>query len=305
MPNVPAAQLAEEERAPSIVRVRNYELPPIGGDPLYWKEMSLGYTPFYKSPVFYTMLGIAGYVVVSVFLSVLVGAATDQFTSWTQRVEVLSHILRGLGLIYGMLLCFGMGFFAAGAVARERQAKTLDSLLTMPIDRRAILGAKWLASLNRNLGWLFSLAMIAALGLITGSLHVSGAMLLTAAPVIHAAFFASLGLYLSVVCRTTLEAYVKLAVIFFVITVASWLLGVVLDWAGLSIASDIAGVGLNPAWSWWTFGFSYPEISSERQRVLERVSGCLGGLCVYMLAAIAFWFLACRAFQKETYRHVE
>jgi len=303
---IPQAKLVEEEeRQPSIVRVRNYELPPILGDPLYWKEVSLNYRPFYKSPVFYTILGLAGYIVVSILLSLLVGSGFDNAESWGDRAATLGFALRGLGVLYGTLFCLGMGFFAAAAVVRERQNKTLDSLLTIPIERQDILNAKWLAGLNRNLGWLLCLWAMAVFGLVTGGMHFAGAMLFAGIPVFHAAFFNSLGLYLSVVCKTLIEAYVKLALIFFALLAGTWLAGTVLEWAGLRTLGNVVGIGLNPAWTWWAASFSYPEFNRDHDALMAQLSGCLLGLCIYLVGAIAFWFLACRTFQRERYRHVE
>lgn len=305
-PNViPVAKLAEEEEhQPSIMRVRNYDLPPITGDPLYWKEVSLSYKPFYKSPWFFAILGVAGYVVITFLLSLLV-SSVDAHGDWGERARVIGYVLRGVGIFYAGILCLGIGFFSAGGVVRERQGKTLDSLLTIPMERQAILNSKWFAGLSRNLGWLLCLWGMAALGAMTGGMHFAGALLFAGVPVFHAAFFNSLGLYLSVVCRTLLEAYVKLSLIFFALLVVTWIAGVVLDWAGLTMIGSTVGIGLNPVWSWWTLGFSYPEFRNADPDFITRLSGCLLGLCIYIIGAILFWYLARRTFQKERYRHVE
>src|SRR5581483_2781240 len=49
------------------------------------------------------------------------------------------------GPVAGVLL-LTVAVTAAGRVTRERERRTLDSLLATPLDPREIVGAKWLAS---------------------------------------------------------------------------------------------------------------------------------------------------------------
>src|SRR5207302_1308622 len=76
--------------------------------------------------------------------------------------------------------CLTAALFAAGSVSREREAQTLDNLLTLPGDWSDVLRAKWWSSVWRVRGPLLFLAGVWTLGLITGALHPLALPLLAA-----------------------------------------------------------------------------------------------------------------------------
>jgi ABC-type Na+ efflux pump permease subunit len=90
-------------------------------------------------------------------------------------------------------------------VVRERQRQTLESLLTIPVDRRAILWPKWLVSFSK--GWWWGVPGTVSLPIAFLVSVVPAAALPTAAYVAAAIpFTVSLGLWLSVRCRTITRA---------------------------------------------------------------------------------------------------
>src|SRR5206468_3238266 len=79
-----------------------------------------------------------------------------------------------LRLAYAFLLeCYvvGVAFRAAACVVRERQMQTLDMLLTIPVERRTILYAKWLGALYKGWAWVGLLCIDLVTGLLIGAYH--------------------------------------------------------------------------------------------------------------------------------------
>jgi ABC-type Na+ efflux pump permease subunit len=147
-----------------------------------------------------------------------------------------------------LAVIFG-GFTAAGLVARERERGTLETLLCVPVDRGALLGAKWLAAVWSAAGPLV-VAVLLALGC-----AVSLAFWAGGPPVLAAAGWAavavgqttlavSLGLWLSVHSATATRAQL-------------WFAGLVIaGWAVVWVGSRLA-----PGWLWaFTGSFCPPSV---------------------------------------------
>ena len=107
------------------------------------------------------------------------------------------------GGVFAHLLQIGMA--AAGTISRERQRLTLESLLTIPAPRRAILWPKWLVSLLRGWWWGAPAAAVIAIAFLTTDSAVAAvpaaAYLLAAVP-----FATSYGVWLSVRCTSVNRA---------------------------------------------------------------------------------------------------
>src|SRR5213078_3279806 len=87
------------------------------------------------------------------------------------ELRSLNRLVRVFLLLSLGLLCLSAGLRAAAGIAREREQRTLDGLLTLPVERQAILSAKWLGSIVWAQGFVWSLALIVAMGLVTLTLH--------------------------------------------------------------------------------------------------------------------------------------
>jgi ABC-type transport system involved in multi-copper enzyme maturation permease subunit len=171
-------------------------------------------------------------------------------------------LISGVGTMLLYLLTVGSA--TAGSVVKERQRKTLESLLALPVDRRAILLPKWQVSMAR--GWWWGIPGQAALAL---AFLVSGAPA-SALPVVGytaaaVPFTASLGLWLSVRCRTLTRAVL-------------WLL------------LAIGGLVLVPVVGW---KFATAEWHLEATAALALAAVGVAG------AAWLFWQLAVREFERE------
>ena len=157
-----------------------------------------------------------------------------------------------------------IGSATAGAVVRERQRQTLESLLTIPVDRRAILLPKWRVSIARGWWWGIPGQVVLPLAFL-----VSGAPAAALPAVGFAAaaipFTASLGLWLSIRCRTMTRAVL-------------WLL------------LAIAGLLLIPVVGW--------KLATEEWHLYTTAAMALAAAAVAG-GAWLFWQLAVREFERE------
>jgi ABC-type transport system involved in multi-copper enzyme maturation permease subunit len=188
--------------------------------------------------------------------------------------------------------------------------QTLDGLLTLPVERERILGAKWLGSILRGRHLACGLAAYIALGLVCGAIHPLGALLLALAICIHIAFLASLGICLSLVSRNTLWANFTMALVLLLVFVGSWVVlvySVALTGSrGLPRQSwwtTFSEFGLNPPRTWWHLAFSWEQFDREILNgtglFRESYGACLAGMLAFAIATVIFWLAARRRFRQE------
>jgi len=191
-----------------------------------------------------------------------------------------------LGLAWSAFLFLLVALNAAGRFSRELEQKTLDSLLTLP-DREAILPAKWWASvLHVRHGWWF-LGWLMLMGGTCG-MNPAVVILIVVSWWVYAAFLASLGVWFSLVLRSTVWARVAtLLVALLIIVVGSLLLGGISQGLSPTKAQTLRKItvySVAPAFTSWIVHLnsrSWDSIS------VELMAG-LPGLGVYGLAA---WLL--------------
>ena len=121
-----------------------------------------------------------------------------------------------LGLLPILLVgqfCLVVAYRASGGIATERQRHTLDDLLTLPVDRRDILKAKWVGSLLKGWGWTLMYLPILLVPAAADKLNPLSTLFLVLAGLIHAVFFAGLGLFLSVVSSSVLAWQMRMGVV--------------------------------------------------------------------------------------------
>ncbi len=198
-------ELAERRRPSEVPRSH----PPIGRDPMLWKELYIDQG--LGLPESLRALGqiplIVGTVLL-VYLLLVCGlqGMFDRGGSALGSHEFTNGIVRGLGTFIMCLMLCGVALRAAHCISSERDRRTLDTLLTAPMDNRAILRAKWWASfLYVRKGWWF-LALPWFLGVFTLGLHVLAVPLLVFAWFMYAVFAAGLGLFFSLIAPTSLRA---------------------------------------------------------------------------------------------------
>jgi ABC-type transport system involved in multi-copper enzyme maturation permease subunit len=316
---MPAQQPIEATyRSFQLVRSLPY-LPPIGDWPLLWKETyrsdQEGSTREFERLLREKPLMMSGF-------ALFVLEALYFFSTWREgefvELKNAMSVLEQFALILtASLWCGVVAFRAAVGISRERDGQTLGTLLTLPMSRSEILGAKWLGPVLYSRGFGYLLIALILIGLASGTLHPLGALILVAAIAIHVAFLASIGLWLSVASRTTLQARFLTALVLLVflggglrqlsahspITVTQRA-GLFPDWSELPWQILVAEVGANAPGAWSFLSFSQQDFHGVRPEYVRQFIGRLlvtiGGMAVYAAAAAAFWLAACRRFRRET-----
>jgi hypothetical protein len=172
------------------------------------------------------------------------------------------------------------------------------------VDRVEILQAKWLGAVLRSRYLTLSLFGVLVLGILTGGLHPLAAVLVALAVAFHVAFFASFGLWLSVVCRSVLVANCWMAVIvFFLVGVSGVVRVFFLPW-GNNWVSQFWQVGLNPVGCWTGLAFTREELAELAEPFVGvwRLMPALCGIAFYGPAIWVCWILAHRCFGARSQR---
>jgi ABC-type transport system involved in multi-copper enzyme maturation permease subunit len=284
--------------------------PPVGDDALFWKEVlrGTGSAPPKLSrelalPAVMGLVALVGSWMFTIVYGVTVGVRPDMGWLEVTQLTPLTPLVR-IGTI-GLLtaVCLVAAFRAAGSVVRERDRRTLDGLLVLPVTRKQILRAKWLGSvlpLRHLLYWVGALWIVAVC---SGALHPLALLPLALIAAAHIAFLASLGVWVSVVARNALWANVTMAVLLLLFFGGSWLLWF---FAVAGPADDLDPLGefvlaaLNPWRSWWDWVVP-PLVSPKVEWVAARgeVFATVAGGMVFALLAAGFWRLAVRDFRRQ------
>jgi ABC-type transport system involved in multi-copper enzyme maturation permease subunit len=272
-------------------------LPRVGDDPLLWKELHVErglQLPFAMQALLFLAAVI---LLVLAALALLFGLSVFLVHG---RPSEFAHVwVQAVGTAVASLMVLAVGVRASTAFSGERDRRTLDGLLTTPLDNRTLLGGKWLGSLlSVRPAWV-GLGVIWLLGLLTGGLHPLSALLLAAACAAYAAFAAGVGLGFSLCSRTSLRATVWTLVT--LLTVGSgqplyWLCGRPLSWllgpahAGRAHDPSVYAVTLPGSLAY--LAFPWGDWSLFGPEVKESVGGvgvAWMTVCFYGAAAVALW----------------
>jgi hypothetical protein len=275
-------------------------LPPIGDRPLLWRELggfAFGNLEANIFPHWRLFLFVAVFM-----LAPLVPLR------WLAQVDKPTLTMLWLAGRYALLAplalgCVVVAMRAAGSLGRDRDARRLDSLLTLPVSRSELLGAKWLGALLPGSAVAYTVvAGVAVVHLAIGGLHPGRLILLAVGVTIHVAFFASLGVWLSLVCRTTLAARVTMGVVLIVVVgFAAWV-GGELGWLGLRTRAvpdwvATAEAVLPPA-AWWSLTLSANDPGLTARPVVDHFVMATIALMSFAALATALWMDALRRFRR-------
>jgi ABC-type transport system involved in multi-copper enzyme maturation permease subunit len=219
--------------------------------------------------------------------------------------------------------CWVVGMSAAASVCRERERGTLDGLLTLPVSRSAVAGAKWLGAILNKRFYFWAIIVLAYFVGI-GAAHSLRALFLPVTLAAQIAFLSSLGLRVSVASRTTLRARVVMTLLLLVFFAAGWAawsmdseaatavdpFGTASDgWTAVPAAApgQVRGlfyaIGLNPIGSWaFLCGIRNPGVDPafERQFLRTEYAVAACGALVYASAAGLLWLDARRRLRAES-----
>lgn len=199
-------------------------LPAVSDPPMVWKEKYCG------SKLRFRWWGKA-MVLLLVFLSFAPALAiwarhTDATAGWMRGslAGEVNEYVRVVGTIVACFVLFAATLRGAVAVRIEKDKDTLDALLTSPLSTQEILFGKWLGCLW-GLRWqVLWLGMIYLIGLLTGGLSLLAIPLLAGVMFVYCGSLTAVGLWFSVVCRTTVRATVAAMFTALGLGVGHWLL---------------------------------------------------------------------------------
>jgi ABC-type transport system involved in multi-copper enzyme maturation permease subunit len=277
--------------------------PPVAEEnPLVWKERHVSGE---SEALTTTIVTSSLVIVIGVFFMALLGSRTLP-EGWVTAYVVPPVLLMAATTI-------GLG--AAGGVASERQKNTLTDLFMIPGSRRDLLRAKLIGAVWRGRWFLGVLATLLVIGVIAGTPVVAVAPLALAAAA-FIAFSATLGIYLSVRCRTAMNANVAWMGLVAFLLIGTYLLA---DAMSRRVPNPSGGIVkefpdwsriLNPAMA----GQELAMTSDEPPRLVDgyrdwnvrvlpdrtpRLLAPLAGVLLYTIASSVLWLLALRRFDRE------
>jgi hypothetical protein len=181
-------------------------LPILSNRPMIWKE-------FLVEPTLRRGLLRRGLLGIGVALLLLPLVHTSYFFranvfpgDHLRAHELMNLWLRVLCALLGCVALLQTLATAAGSLTSEREKRTLEELLATPLTDRAIFRAKWQASVFRFGSAWTGLAGLWCIGLALGCIHISAIATFILGWFCFAAFLASLGIWFSVVSRSTRRA---------------------------------------------------------------------------------------------------
>jgi ABC-type transport system involved in multi-copper enzyme maturation permease subunit len=294
----------------------------VGKWPMIWKELFVerGLRLHWLARILVALLIVATFLPVAAIAVNYVEARNYPARNgyywgdpWNDLVRQMNLWVRLVGAGVGSLMLIAVAVRAAGSISGERDKQTLNELLTTPLDSDAILFAKWLGSLlSVRWAWVW-------LGLVWMTAGFATALNPVAVPIMvgawfaYAAFLACLGLWFSMVCRTTLRA-----IVWTLISGATFFLGHWLIWLlfipfflrrmpdGMEWLAKFQ-VGLTPPFAMsLCFPIFFFERDNEalfgRKEWVEFFVFGLIGVCIWALAAAILWGIVSARFRAMTNR---
>jgi len=301
---------------------RKRKLPRIGNYPMLWKEVHLerGFRLHILLRILFMILFILSLVpLIAICINVLYDFDRPIYggSLWEIVGRSMNVYVRSVGMLVGILGLIGVAVRAASSVRSEREKDTFDAILTSPISSEEILFAKWLGSIG-SVRWVFVwLLGIWILGGVTGGMNVLMFPLLCAAWLVYAAAAASLGLWFSVVSRSSLRAILSTLFAGLGISCGHWII-----WM-CCVPTFAASPGPRGAWeeaistfAQMEMGITPPVVLSllpfRTEELLDHMDRswapiklvifCMGGAFCWCIFAWVVWQATNERFKRLTFR---
>lgn len=187
---------------PDCHQVARTNRPPVGDSPAMWKEMYLRENRELPSAVVVMIgFGVLGIFCLGICLVCCMpyGSQLISLMSIQEAVKFLVILATGISLV-------PVAIAAARSITEEREKRTIDPLAVTPLTAKEILFAKWIGSIFGYRWPLAGLASFLLVATLVGAVHPVAFPALIVAWLVHAAFFTSLGLLFTIICRTTVQA---------------------------------------------------------------------------------------------------
>jgi ABC-type transport system involved in multi-copper enzyme maturation permease subunit len=291
--------------------------PPVGAQPVLWKETYASIGPRRR---WIAMIGFGLLVLVSV--AFLVWGVCDRILEmnrmtqyppahvvfgeedyWKVVRQYLNRWVRIVGTITAMLALVGVAVQAAQSIRVERDRETFDSLLTCPLTAAEILYGKWMGSILSVRWLLLWLAFVWGLAVFGAGLHPLAVPLLALTWCVYAAAMASIGLWFSLVARTSMRAVLYAILTAVGLSVGHWLLWLPCMFA-LRSGPDLEYVFLAqggvtpPAVIGVYLSFGYDE-HMPADLVTKFITFALAGAVVWGVFAWVLWHATLQRFKRD------
>lgn len=302
LPQLPLVRLPEERPIGWELFDRRFRTVPAlkdDEDPLEWKERWFGgriwpHAETTEAALLFVLLA----VVVGGFMTVLVPITVhrlDERQSLATLYGPLCQILFTI-LLPGIML--GVGVVTTGTIARERQRQTLESLLSAPVERRAILRAKARTALREVLPVVWILAAFYVMALVTGGVMLPSLVVAPLLIVGWGGLAAAGGMWLSVRCANPTRAMGYYLLALLSVCVLPPLANPLVAQSVTAYQPSQRDVeawldGFGPAGAAWN------TLASYRDVIVGGIWGALIGATSALLLALLLWRDAVRRFENE------
>lgn len=190
--------------------------PRVGRRPMTWKEICIepGFAFNWFGKTIFGLIILASFIpavwiVVDLYLAFR-GVALRQGgfsrTFWLQLAGRVNDWVRIVGTLVATLTLVGVAVRAASSVIGEKDRQTWDSLMTTPLESRDMLFGKWLGSVFSVRWVVLWLIVVWCVGVFLGGLYSFAVPWIVLSWIVYATFLATVGLWFSTVCRSSLSA---------------------------------------------------------------------------------------------------
>lgn len=292
---------------------RLFHRPGVGAQPMVWKEL------FVEPGLRFNWLGRA-VIAMLVFISFLpvffiaynVGSRPWGRDYWEELSIYMNVYARVTATLVACLTWLAVAVRASSSLSGERDRQTMDALLTSPLDGSSILFAKWVGAIaSVRWAWLW-MGSIWFLAVVTTGMQVATIPVMIAAWFVYAGCFACVGLWFSLVCRTTLRATIWTLLTTVMLAGGHWLVMALCCYVpaeALSFSSrDLEYVlklqiGQTPPAVLGLLGIHGDEFRGSRpEEFLEFIGFSILGLGTWSVAGLALAVLVHHRFEAITHR---
>lgn len=289
---------------------RLFPRPPIGGDPMYWKERYGGrVSRATRVAAVLVVLGVVSgvgyclYELAEPAFSELLAEGYGASGMFNDR-RVLAGTARVVGAFLYALMALGVGVAAASSVAGEREQDTWTSLLTTDLTGGEILRAKLFGAVWSG-RWIFApAALLWLVATAAGGMHPYGLLMELVATAIFTWFAAALGIWFSLTRRNSTRALCwTIGTMLFLnagyLLLLAWFFND--GWIIAGSTPYIVGlVGVSVEEVWTISGFLdqrwFSPLTTDEGPDL--IAGCIIGLFGYGIAAAGLTAYCVRSFDR-------
>jgi ABC-type transport system involved in multi-copper enzyme maturation permease subunit len=283
--------------------------PPMGDLPMVWKELHIEGQSKYNWVAWCIVIVLvvvtvgSGMIWIAAFLWDLLFAQGNVLL-WANLGQVMNAWFRVAGTGLACLMLLMVAVRASTCISGERDRGTFDALITTPMSGESILAAKLLGCLmSLRMGWVWFGSML-AIALFTGGIHLLAVPIVIVAWFVYAVFFTMVGMWYSMVCRSSMRATVLTVLSVLFLSGGHWLLmGLCCYFPIVFSAHGGSGdfveylakfqLGMTPPFVIGFCSYSWENLAhdfTQRDFGAEMLVFCLIGLFLWAMACLILWY---------------